>query len=1508
MSEESQKFDSANPASEGPESGQSSSRYDDNSSTTKVSEVSSKIHELFNARPPDFRLRFETFLYNRGLLRRPKYLQDIYQSIPRTVYVNQELPEYMRDANGHPLLVYPRNKIRTTKYTPLTFLPKNIIFQFTNIANSYFLLVIILGAFQIFGVASPALQAVPLIVIVIVTAVRDAYEDYNRASSDNELNNSPIHLLTGVPNHNVETDYVDPWRRFKKACTGATRRSGKAIARGAIMVFGNKKKKQEVIRQENYEKENELRRVSTIISDRSDIIDLPPHLTDENQVRRSMQPSRKSVLSHRRNFKPIPNTIMNPLVQQEYSEKEMSLPRFKNRAWKDISVGEFIRVRSDEEVPADLVILSTSDSDGNCYIETKNLDGETNLKTKTSLSCGGAISHAHALGCSKFWIECDAPNTQLYSFKGTIHYENYDGSGHVVNPDEKEAITNSNVLLRGTTLRNTTWVIGVVIYTGPETKIMLNSGITPTKASRISRELNLSVIINFVLLFILCFVSAVVNGVFYDKKAVSRIYFDFKPYGSTAAVNGILAFFVTLIIYQALVPISLYISVEIIKTLQALFIFSDIKMYYAKLDFPCVPKSWNISDDLGQIEYVFSDKTGTLTQNVMEFKKMTINGKSYGLAYTEAQQGVDKREGKDIVAESEKWRQRIQNDRQEMLDNLFKYNKNTQFREDALTFVSNDYVKDTIVNSDEDKAQKAANEKFMLALALCHTVVTVDDNEDPEFKHFKAESPDEAALVSVARDLGFAFHERRRKNLTVDVYGVSQEFEILEVIQFTSARKRMSCIIRTSEGRILMITKGADNVIFQKLLKDVDERVIQRTALHLEDFAKEGLRTLCIAQKELETAYFENWQVRYKEALASIDDSREEFIAELEDEIENGLHLLGGTAIEDRLQDGVPDSISLLSQAGIKLWVLTGDRIETAINIGFSCNLLGNQMKLLVVRPDPEKEDNITHLDNLITTYLQDNFGLLKDELKSVDDLIKDDIKDHSIPDDNAALIIDGVTLTIVFSDLSDERSELRDLRKKFLLLGKRCKSVICCRVSPSQKAQVVKLVKQELKVMTLAIGDGANDVAMIQSANIGVGIAGEEGRQAVMSSDYGIGQFRFLTRLLLVHGRWSYKRLAEMVPCFFYKNVVFTLTCFWYGIYNDFDGSYLYEFTFLMFFNLAFTSLPVIFLAVLDQDVSDAVSLLVPQLYRSGIYRLEWSQYKFSWYMFDGLFQSVISFFFPYLLFRKSFQNSQGLAVDHRFWIGVVVACLSVTSCNLYVLLRQYRWDWLSLLINAISILLVYFWTGVWSSRVYAGEFYKAGAQVLGTLSCWCVIFVGIVICLLPRFTYDFLNRNFRPRDIDIIRERARRGAYDEYFEGYDPTSFEDVERLRILRAVMKQPEILEKIELELPEKVGSLHEHGHNSSLSRTFHTIKRRATVNRSRKNTINRSRRETVNEYLKQPMNLQQLRQEMIRSGEYRSSRNSLERITTTHELPGLTKAETLLSYHTRNSINLDRNVV
>lgn len=1172
------------------------------------------------------------------------------------------------------------------------------------------------------------LAAAPIIVIVVITAIKDAIEDSRRTVLDMEVNNTATEILGNWHNYNVTEEDVSLWRRIKKATSHFILRVSRNI----------KNRKQRKAAAKDAEKGlptygHELTRAVTV----------------------------QSVYSHRDSMAydedddGLENPFEGPNAQAEGStviDRTRTTPgkaRFKRDYWKNVRVGDFVRIRNDEEIPADLVVLATSDTDGACYIETKNLDGETNLKVRQALKCGEGIRHSKDCERARFWIESEGPLPNLYSYNAVAKWRPHDDDPEDV---RSEPISINNLLLRGCSLRNTKWAIGVVVFTGEDTKIMKNAGITPTKRSRISRELNFSVITNFVLLAILCFVSGLINGIQFNAEDTSITYFEYGMIGGSPPVNGIVTFWASLILYQSLVPISLYISVEIVKTIQAFFIYSDSYMYYEPIDYPCTPKSWNISDDLGQIEYVFSDKTGTLTQNVMQFKKCTVDGVAYGKAYTEALAGLRKREGIDVEAEGKAMQQEIAADKREMLRKLRSINDSEGVVDDDVTFVSSQFVDDLLGSS--GRQQQQANNHFMLALALCHSVIAEPDKSNPGRTVFKAQSPDEAALVATARDMGFAFEERTQRGAIINIQGRREEFQILNTLEFNSTRKRMSAIVKFKNAdpttgspreRIVLICKGADSVIYSRLRPNEQSKLRQETALHLEQFANEGLRTLCLAERELTAEQYADWNSRHEVAAAALVN-REEKMEEVADSIERDMMLIGGTAIEDRLQEGVPQTISLLGAAGIKLWVLTGDKVETAINIGFSCNLLDNAMELLVLRVEDE---TVEAADKLISDYLHRYFGMTGSE----EELAAAKL-DHSPPSDKYAVIIDGSALKLALDS---------DLQRKFLLLCKQCKSVLCCRVSPAQKAAVVRLVKTSLDVMTLSIGDGANDVAMIQEADVGVGIAGEEGRQAVMSSDYAIGQFKFLARLLLVHGRWSYKRLAEMIPNFFYKNVVFTLALFWYGIFSSFDCTYLFEYSYVTFFNLAFTSLPVIIMGILDQDVDARVSLAVPQLYRTGILRQEWTQKKFWIYMIDGVYQSAISFFFPYFCFwLGKFENATGLPINHRFWIGLAVCSIAVFSCNLFVLLNQYRWDWFSLLINAISMLLVYFWSGVYSSSTYSGELYKAASEMFGSLIYWVVLLVGVAVCLIPHLSQMALQSTLKPRDIDIIREQVSMGNFD--------------------------------------------------------------------------------------------------------------------------------------------------
>ncbi|KIX09872.1 uncharacterized protein Z518_00953 [Rhinocladiella mackenziei CBS 650.93] len=1316
----------------------------------------------------------------------------------RTIYVNQPLPPEAKTEEGHIKAQYARNKIRTSKYTPLSFVPKNLWFQFHNIANVYFLFIAILSIFSIFGASNPGLAAVPLIFILTVTAIKDAVEDWRRTVLDTELNNSPVYRLVDWDNVNSSDDDISLWRRFKKACTrlvistyrwlkNSKRRKSKRSEKDPTALGLQRSPStatRATIRSSIYSEHTSFHSTHSQTGDDIAMTPVPSpayrsSLSPNGQLSANGEPP-SSALSYetadeagagadnapsmlrvqdpakRKSNVPAPKdygSFINP--HKEVPDKA----RFKKDYWKNVKVGDFVRIYNDEQAPADVIVLSTSDPDGACYIETKNLDGETNLKVRQALQAGRKVRHAKDCEYAEFVIESEGPHPNLYSYSGVAKWRQQDPKDPNGTPREMaEPVTINNMLLRGCSLKNTEWVLGIVVFTGGETKIMLNAGITPSKRARMARDLNWNVIYNFIILFFMCLVAGIVQGVTWAEGNNSLDYFEFGSIGGNPPTDGFITFWSAVILFQNLVPISLYITLEIVRSIQAFFIWSDVHMYYERLDYPCTPKTWNISDDLGQIEYIFSDKTGTLTQNVMEFKKCTINGVPYGEAYTEAEAGMRRRQGVDVEAEAARVHQEIAEARVEMLRLLRKTHDNPYLHDDELTFVAPNFVAD--LNGKSGEAQARANEEFMVALALCHTVITETTPGDPPKIEFKAQSPDEAALVATARDVGFTVLGRTKEDLHVNVRGEDRTYHILNTLEFNSTRKRMSAIVRMPDGKIKLFCKGADSMIYSRLARGQQQELRKATAENLEMFAREGLRTLCVAEREIDEDYYQEWNKDHDFAAQALTD-REDRLEEVADRIERELTLLGGTAIEDRLQDGVPDTIALLGQAGIKLWVLTGDKVETAINIGFSCNLLSNEMDLILFdMPESKIEDASVLLDQHLRT-----FGLTgsDEELAAARHI-------HEPPPPTHALIIDGESLKLVLQD---------ELRQRFLLLCKQCKSVLCCRVSPAQKAAVVQLVRNGLDVMALSIGDGANDVAMIQEADVGVGIAGEEGRQAVMSSDYAIGQFRFLQRLVLVHGRWSYRRLAESIANFFYKNLVWTFALFWYQIYNDFDITYLFDYTYILLVNLVFTSVPVGLMGILDQDVSDKVSLAVPQLYRRGMERKEWTQTKFWLYMADGLYQSAICYFMGYLLFKPAtFETENGRGIADRSRMGVYIACVAIIVINSYILLNTYKWDWIMMLVTVISCLLIFAWTGIYSSFESSFQFYKSAAEVYGQLSFWAYLLLTIIICLLPRFSIKYFQKNYVPYDIDIVREQVRQGKFkylDEY-EAYVPPKLVDV------------------------------------------------------------------------------------------------------------------------------------
>ncbi|KAF7377408.1 P-type phospholipid transporter [Mycena sanguinolenta] len=1202
----------------------------------------------------------------------------------RNVYVNTPLPRTELNSSGDPVVRYPRNKVRTTKYTIVTFIPRNLYEQFRRIANLFFLTAVVFQLFPVFGATSGAVAVLPLAFIITVTAIKDGIEDYRRGQLDEEVNNSPTTRLS-IRNPNIPRD---PRSFFEKLLginrPGAVSKGVQRLrAREAAAGLGGAS-------------------ASTLNVDDNDT--------------RSMASSATGAHSY------PPPAVLDPNFRPGAAQWERTL-------WKKLEVGDLVLLRDNEQVPADIIVLATSDPDGNCYLETKNLDGETNLKLRKSLGATRGMSCAEEeVQRARFVLDSEAPSQNLYLYHGVLRYRDFSvnsafssvharaNNDNTPPEDRAEPVSINEMLLRGCALRNTAWVVGLVVFTGSDTKIMLNGGDTPSKRSKIERETNFNVAVNFGLLLVMCIVAAIFNGLFDAQSNTSARFFEQNSDPTSVYVlNALVTFVSCIIMFQNIIPISLYISIEIVKTIQAYFISQDVDMYYEGYDTPCVPKTWNISDDLGQIEYVFSDKTGTLTQNVMELQKCSVNGVTYGEGVTEAQRGAATRAGGADTMDPHELSAKLASLKQLMITTMERGWNNRYLQPQKLTLVSPALATALADHGGSEREHLVA---FFRALALCHSVLAekhgAGDDKSPIRVEYKAESPDEAALVAAARDVGFVFVNKGREMLEIQVLGETERWTLLRVLEFNSTRKRMSCIYRAPDGRLVMYCKGADSVIYARLAADHDPVLKEATRRDMESFANTGLRTLCVAWRALSQEEYSRWGRVYDEATNRIE-GRDEAIEAACDQLEQNFTILGATALEDKLQEGVPEAIETLHQAGIKLWILTGDKLQTAIEIGYSCNLLKNDMDLMILSAESQQQarSQIEAGLNKIASVLGPPSW--------------DPRKRGFVPgaQTSFAVVIDGDTLSHALSP---------GLKEMFLNLGTQCETVVCCRVSPAQKALTVKLVKEGRNAMTLSIGDGANDVAMIQEANIGCGLFGLEGSQAAMSADYAFGQFRFLTKLLIVHGRWSYQRVADMHANFFYKNVVWTFGLFWYLPFNGFDATYLYHYTFILLCNLVFTSLPVIIMGAFDQDINARAALAFPQLY-------------FWLYMLDGLYQSAVVYFIPYLVWRFGLAVSwNGRGIDSLADFGTTVAVAAILTANAYVGLNMNYWTSLTWIVVFGSTIVMMAWIVIFSF-FFSSDFIDEEQVLFGELTFWTTIVVTSLICLGAFPVYH-------PRDKDIVRE----------------------------------------------------------------------------------------------------------------------------------------------------------
>ncbi|KMZ65115.1 putative Phospholipid-transporting ATPase [Zostera marina] len=1082
---------------------------------------------------------------------------------------------------------YPNNKISTTKYNLMTFLPKALFEQFRRVANIYFLMAALLSLTPITPF-SPISMIAPLAFVVGLSIAKEALEDWQRSVQDMKINNRKVKVHKG-----------------------------------------------------------------------------------------------QGIFCHNK--------------------------------WQNIQVGDLIQVEKDGFFPADMLLLSSSYEDGICYVETMNLDGETNLKVKRSLDVTTSIDGYQAFKDFKATIKCECPNSNLYTFVGNLELNH-----------QLHAIEPSHILLRDSKLRNTDYVYGVVIFTGHDSKVMQNSTASPSKRSRVEKKMDKIIYILFTLLISISIISSIGFATTIQYKVDDWWYLD--PTHTTDFYNPSRLFIsvtfhliTVLILYGYLIPISLYISIELVKVLQAKIINSDICMYDELTGKSAKARTSNLNEELGQVDTILSDKTGTLTCNQMDFLKCSIAGVSYGIHSSEVEMAAVKHMESESIDVNDVW---------------------GKFTSDQLgdpdIKVQKKMIKEFSFEDERLMGGKWMNEPnsdvirlFFQILAVCHTAIP-ELNEETNSFTYEVESPDEGAFLVATREFGFEFCKRTQTSIFVhEKYHpsgntIQREYKILNLLEFNSKRKRMSVIVKDDVGQILLFCKGADSIIFDRLA-DNGKKYLEETTKQLNEFGETGLRTLALAYRTIEDSEYHAWNTEFTQAKTTIGPDRDNLLDHVSELIERELHLVGATAVEDKLQEGVPQCIDALAQAALKIWVLTGDKMETAINIGFACSLLRQGMRQINI-----SAQNICDVKNDISLQITSASNIIDREID---------------PRAAFALIIDGKALAYALED---------DMKFKFLKLAVNCASVICCRVSPKQKALVTRLVKEGTKKTTLAIGDGANDVGMIQEADIGIGISGVEGMQAVMASDFSIAQFRFLERLLVVHGHWCYKRISKLICYFFYKNIVFGLTLFYFEAFTSFSGQSVYEDWYMILFNVILTSLPVISLGVFEQDVSSDVCLQFPALYQQGPKNLFFDWTRILGWMANGILSSLIIFFLIIGIFYDQAFASNGQTSD-KCIIGTAMFTSIIWTVNIQIFLMINHFTWIQHVFVWGSIITWYLFLLAFGnlSPIISGHAYKILEEVVGPAPIfWFVTLLIAIVCNIPYFVRSSFERMLNPMDHHIIQE----------------------------------------------------------------------------------------------------------------------------------------------------------
>uniref|UniRef100_A0A7N6FIC8 Phospholipid-transporting ATPase n=1 Tax=Anabas testudineus TaxID=64144 RepID=A0A7N6FIC8_ANATE len=910
-----------------------------------------------------------------------------------------------------------------------------------------------------------------------------------------------------------------------------------------------------------------------------------------------------------------------------------------------LRVGDIVMVREDETFPCDLILLSSSRHDGTCYVTTTSLDGESSHKTYYAVPDTMAFRTEREVDSLHATIECEQPQPDLYKPLGA-----------------------ENLLLRGATLKNTQHIYAVAVYTGMETKMALNYQSKSQKRSAVEKSMNAFLIVYLCILISKAVINTVLKYAWQWSPDRDEPWYNHRTEieRQRHVIRAFTDFLAFMVLFNYIIPVSMYVTVEMQKFLGSYFITWDEEMFDEELGEGAQVNTSDLNEELGQVEYVFTDKTGTLTENNMEFIECCVDGNVYIPHAICNGQILSAASSIDMIDASPGGYRRVS------------------------------------VWEHEDL--------FFRALCLCHTVQVKEEETVDGIKRgihqgrptsfYISSSPDEVALVEGMK-----------------------RFELLHVLNFDSVRRRMSVIVKTSSGEYLLFCKGADSSIFPRVVSGKLEQVK----------AREGLRTLCVAYRRLSASEYEQACHHLTEAKLALQD-REQRLAQAYDIIERDFVLLGATAVEDRLQEKAADTIESLHKAGMKVWVLTGDKMETAAATCYASKLFRRSTQILELTKKRTEEQS------------------LHDVLFELNRTV---LRQHCL---DFGLIIDGATLSAVLKP-NQEGAGHGNYREIFLEICRNCSAVLCCRMAPLQKAQIVKLIKASKEhPITLAIGDGANDVSMILEAHVGIGIMGKEGRQAARNSDYAIPKFKHLKKMLLVHGHYYYIRIAELVQYFFYKNVCFIFPQFLYQFFCGFSQQPLYDTAYLTLYNISFTSLPILLYSLVEQHVTMETLKREPSLYRDIAKNslLRWP--VFLYWTCLGVFDAVTFFFGAYFLFDNTTFTSNGQMFGN-WTFGTLVFTVLVFTVTLKLALDTHHWTWINHFVIWGSLLFYVIFSLLWGGIIWPflnyQRMYYVFMQMLSSGPAWLSIILLITVSLLPDVIKKVLCRTMCP----TATERAQVG-----------------------------------------------------------------------------------------------------------------------------------------------------